>query len=135
MADISCHSPRSGGDTALFHAGIDMGTIQKWGRWNTQCFGRYIWFSANGVRKLGERMLQCKPLIPQIETAAVPQKRTRMSDTDDDHFRIGTFDPPPDSDDRDDYREGVASLFPIRKIHQRPKYRHFMINAHPPPFR
>ena len=52
MDDVSCHSLRSGGATALFHVGVDMGAIQKWGRWNIQCFVRYIWISANGMRKL-----------------------------------------------------------------------------------
>ena len=42
MADISTHSLRSGGSTALYHVGVDMGTIQKWGRRNIQCFLRYI---------------------------------------------------------------------------------------------
>ena len=111
MADISCQSLRSGGATALFHVGADMGAIQKWGRWSSRCFVRYIWFSANGMRKLGERTLQCRPLAPQIKTAVAPRKRTRLSDTDDNHFRIGAFGLFSDSDDNDEYRDGSRSLF------------------------
>ena len=78
MADIITHSLRSGGATTLYHVGVDMGTIQKWGRWNSRCFLRYIWFSSSVMGKLGERMIQCKPLIAQLKTVAVPQKRTRF---------------------------------------------------------
>ena len=78
MADISTHSLRSGWATTSFHVGVDMGTIQKWGRWNRQCFLRYIRFSANGMRKLSVRTIQCKPSISQLETAVVPQKRARF---------------------------------------------------------
>ena len=42
MAEISTHSLRSGGATNLFHFGVDMGTIQKWGGWNSQCFTLYF---------------------------------------------------------------------------------------------
>ena len=86
------------------------------------------------MRKLGERMLQCKPLIPQIKTSSVPQKRTRMSDTDDNHFRIGTFDLFHDSYDNDDYRVVSTSVFSDSDdspMAERPTFG----DEHPPPFR
>ena len=63
------------------------------------------------MRELAELMLQCKPLTPKIKTDAAPTKRTRMSDTDDNHLRIGAFDLFPDSNDNDEYRVVSASLF------------------------
>ena len=89
-----------------------MGAIQKWSRRDIQCFASYIWFSSNGMRKLGDRTSQCKPLIPKIKTDVSPLKRTRMSDVGENHFRIGAFDLFPDSDDNDEYRVWPNALFP-----------------------
>ena len=96
----------------MFHVGVDMGAIQKWGGLNSQCFLRYIWLSANGVGKLSERTIQCKPLISQLMTDAVPRKRARFSDTDGNHFRIGSFDLfSSPYDDSVNFRAGSRSLF------------------------
>ena len=112
MADIITHSLRLGGANALFHVGVGMGTMQKWGRWNAQCFRRRIWYPANFMSRLGERMLKCKPLFPLIKTEVAPQKRARIADTEANRFRIGTFGLFPDPHgDHDEFRDGSRSLF------------------------
>jgi integrase len=40
--EVSGHSLRSGGATALALAGASDGTIQRWGRWSSQAFQIYI---------------------------------------------------------------------------------------------
>ena len=73
---------------------------------------RYIWFSDSGMGKLSERTTQCKPWIAQLQTAAVHQKRTRYSDTDEHHFRIGSYCLCDSSDcDSRSSRAGARSLF------------------------
>ena len=71
---------------------------------------------------------------PTDHNVCCPQKRTRMSDTNDDHFRIGDFYLFPDSDDRDDYRAGSSSLFSDPGDASATEM-HPYDDTHPPPFR
>ena len=86
---ITKQSMRSGRATALDRVGGDMGSIRKCGRWNSQCFLRYIWPSIFGMMKLGERATHRNPSISELKTADVTQKRARGADKGGGHFRIG----------------------------------------------
>ena len=73
------------------------------------------------MRKLGERTTQCKPLIAQLKTVTVPQKRTRFSDTDENRFRIGDHGLFGSSaSESRSFRAGDRSLFPDSEDSARP---------------
>ena len=53
---INTHSLRAGGATALFNAGENWITIQRWGRWKSYIFHEYIWEDNSSFVHLGERI-------------------------------------------------------------------------------
>ena len=55
-AVVNTHSMRAGGATALFQAGLDWITIQRWGRWRSFIFYEYVWRDAAAFLNLGERI-------------------------------------------------------------------------------
>ena len=52
------HSLRVGGATALYHAGVPVEIIKRYGRWVSDCFQGYLWESNEDSKDLARRMAQ-----------------------------------------------------------------------------
>ena len=52
------HSLRIGGATALFHAGVPVGIIKRWGRWVSDSFQRYLWDANEDAKGLSRKMAE-----------------------------------------------------------------------------
>ena len=76
---INTHSLRSGGATALYLAGINWITIQRFGRWKSCIFHEYIWAESAGFSHLGEAIASVQGPNHQIENLAkLHLKRTAL---------------------------------------------------------
>ena len=56
--NISSHSLRSGGATAMFHVRRDLEVVKRYGRWVSDAFHAYLWESASQTRGLAAKMAE-----------------------------------------------------------------------------
>ena len=75
-AVVNTHSLRAGGATALFSAGVDWITIQRWGRWKSFAFHDYIWHDFTGFVDLGQKIAATKGLNKHLVEVAPHHTRT-----------------------------------------------------------
>ena len=80
-AVVNTHSLRVGGATALFSAGVDWITIQRWGRWKSFAFHDYIWHDYSGFMDLGSKIASTRGLNKFLVDVAPNRKRVRFGDT------------------------------------------------------
>ena len=75
---VSTHSLRAGGATALFAAGVDSITIQRFGRWRSLIFHEYIWNGYSGFLHLGKGMATTTGLTKFLVEVAPTHRKTRF---------------------------------------------------------
>ena len=69
-AVVNTHSLRAGGATALFAAGLDWISIQRWGRWRSFIFHEYIWHDAGRFLHFGDRIASTSGLNKYLAEVA-----------------------------------------------------------------
>jgi hypothetical protein len=62
-AGFTLHSLRSGGATAMWHAGYEAFAIQSRGRWRSDAFKTYIWDGRERARDVATRMWASRPSL------------------------------------------------------------------------
>ena len=77
-AVVNTHSLRAGGATALFSAGVDWITIQRWGRWKSFAFHDYIRRDYSGFMDLGIKIAATRGLNKFLVDVAPSHKRVRF---------------------------------------------------------
>ena len=80
-AVVNTHSLRAGGATALFSAGVDWITIQRWGRWKSFAFHDYVWHDFSGFMDLGVKIASTKGLNKHLVEVAPYHKRVSFAPT------------------------------------------------------
>ena len=65
----STHSMRAGGASSLALCGVDSATIRRLGRWESDCFVRYITISDDRRQELIERMAGLAPSSDEVRKA------------------------------------------------------------------
>ena len=68
-AKYSTHSMRAGGASSLALSGVDSATIRKLGRWESDCFIRYITISDDRRRELAVAMATLPPTSDEVRKA------------------------------------------------------------------
>ena len=68
-AKYSTHSMRAGGASSLALCGVDSATIRKLGRWESDCFIRYITISDDRRRELAVAMATLPPTSDEVRKA------------------------------------------------------------------
>ena len=53
---VSSHSIRAGCATALYANGVDPADIQRWGRWKSPVYMRYVWRESAKLHALGHAL-------------------------------------------------------------------------------
>ena len=57
------HSLRVGGATALYHAGVPVEVVKRYGRWVSDCFQGYLWESNEDSKALARKMAAGQPSL------------------------------------------------------------------------
>ena len=64
---FSIHSLRSGGATCLYHSGVDLEYIRRFGRWKSSAFSIYLHFGDKLLRKLSTCLMESECLMTQLK--------------------------------------------------------------------
>ena len=93
---IGAHSPRSGGETALYTQGVTLGVIQRWGRWKSLTSHQYLWRDAAALDTLSEvlvkphGLLHCLKLMnKEPKSVSFHQNCETMDDSKEDAPQAG----------------------------------------------
>ena len=82
---ISCHSIRAGCATTLYANGIDPIDIQRWGRWKSPIYMRYVWHENVKLHTLSLALVKGTRLTNQL---LAPENKKRKA-TFDQEYRCG----------------------------------------------
>ena len=86
------HSLRSGGATCLYHAGVDLEFIRRFGRWKSNTFSIYLHFDDKVLRKLSSCLMESEGLMSQLKVCTDQGKKMEHVRTGE-HMRVTTQEP------------------------------------------
>ena len=82
---VSAHSLRAGCATTLYAAGVDPIDIQRWGRWKSSIYMRYIWHDNLRLHHLSEALTAPTSLTSHLKVDAGRERKVNF----DEEFRAG----------------------------------------------
>ena len=78
--NFSIHSLRSGGATCLYHSGVNLEYIRRFGRWRSSTFSIYLHFDDKVLRKLPTRLMESECLMSQLKVCTDASNKTEFDD-------------------------------------------------------
>ena len=89
---FSIHSLRSGGATCLYHAGVDLEFIRRFGRWKSSTFSIYLHFVDKVLRKLSICLMESEGLMTQLKVCTDQGEKLEYARTGE-QVRVTTQEP------------------------------------------
>ena len=88
------HSLRAGGATALYTQGVQLGVIQRWGRWRSNAFHDYLWKDEQALAHLSKVISQASGITSRPHRHPSQPKGTHWGPTETRTYRAGGKSPP-----------------------------------------